>query len=86
MWDIDTPGITTRLRGMCNCEITLKGPGLDLHSGLFGGSALNPINALANVLGDLHDNQGRIQSPWLLRCGKSGLERAAVTMAGARLR
>ena len=63
MWDIDTPGITTRLRGMCNCEITLKGPGLDLHSGLFGGSALNPINALANVLGDLRDTQGRIQIP-----------------------
>ena len=63
MWDIDTPGITTRLRGMCNCEITLKGPGLDLHSGLFGGSALNPINALTHVLGDLRDTQGRIQIP-----------------------
>ena len=43
MWNIDTPGITTRLRGMCNCEITLKGPGLDLHSGLFGGSALTRL-------------------------------------------
>jgi acetylornithine deacetylase/succinyl-diaminopimelate desuccinylase-like protein len=63
MWDIATPGITTRLRGMCNCEITLKGPGLDLHSGLFGGSALNPINALARILGDMHDAQGRIQLP-----------------------
>ena len=33
MWNIDTPGITTRLRGMCNCEITVKGPTMDLHSG-----------------------------------------------------
>src|SRR5271165_7290373 len=63
MWDIDTPGITTRLRGMCNCEITLKGPSLDLHSGLFGGSALNPINALVRILGDLHDERGRVQIP-----------------------
>ena len=63
MWDIDTPGITTRLRGMCNCEITLKGPSRDLHSGLFGGSALNPINALARILGDLHDERGRVQIP-----------------------
>ena len=63
MWDIDTPGVTTRLRGMCNCEITLKGPDLDLHSGLFGGFALNPINALTRILGDLHDEQGRIQLP-----------------------
>ena len=34
---------------MCNCEITLKGPGLDLHSGLFGGSALNPINVIGKM-------------------------------------
>jgi len=63
MWDIDTPGLTTRLRGMCNCELTLKGPNKDLHSGLFGGSALNPVNVLARTLGDLHDKNGRIQVP-----------------------
>jgi acetylornithine deacetylase/succinyl-diaminopimelate desuccinylase-like protein len=63
MWDIDTPALTTRVRGMCNCEITLKGPRLDLHSGLFGGSALNPINALARILGDLHDERGRVRIP-----------------------
>jgi acetylornithine deacetylase/succinyl-diaminopimelate desuccinylase-like protein len=63
MWNIDTPGITTRLRGMCNCEITLKGPSMDLHSGLFGGSALNPVNALARILGAMHDDKGRIQLP-----------------------
>jgi acetylornithine deacetylase/succinyl-diaminopimelate desuccinylase-like protein len=60
MWNIDTPGITTRLRGMCNCEITVKGPSRDLHSGLFGGSALNPVNALVRILGDLHDERGRV--------------------------
>ncbi|HME20076.1 MAG TPA: dipeptidase [Acetobacteraceae bacterium] len=63
MWDIDTPGLTTRLRGMCNCEVTLKGPSRDLHSGLFGGSALNPINVLTRILGELQDDQGRIQVP-----------------------
>jgi acetylornithine deacetylase/succinyl-diaminopimelate desuccinylase-like protein len=63
MWDVDTPGLTTRLRGMCNCELTLKGPSMDLHSGLFGGSALNPVNVLAQILGALHDTQGRIQVP-----------------------
>ena len=63
MWDIDTPGITTRLRGMSNCEITLKGPSMDLHSGLYGGSAVNPINALARILGELHDRRGVVQIP-----------------------
>ena len=63
MWDIDTPAITTGLRGMCYVQVTLRGPSRDLHSGAFGGSALNPINALSKILGDLHDDQGRIQLP-----------------------
>jgi acetylornithine deacetylase/succinyl-diaminopimelate desuccinylase-like protein len=33
----------------------------DLHSGIYGGSALNPINALTRILGDLHDADGRVQ-------------------------
>ncbi len=63
MWDIDTPALTTRLRGMCLCELTVTGPVRDLHSGLFGGSALNPINVLTSILGDLQDAQGTIQVP-----------------------
>ena len=63
MWDVDTPAITTRLRGMCYAQVTLKAANKDLHSGIFGGSALNPINALTKILGDLQDENGRIQLP-----------------------
>jgi acetylornithine deacetylase/succinyl-diaminopimelate desuccinylase-like protein len=63
MWNIDTPAITTRLRGMLYAELTLKAANRDLHSGIFGGSALNPINALTKILGELKDNNGRIQLP-----------------------
>jgi acetylornithine deacetylase/succinyl-diaminopimelate desuccinylase-like protein len=63
MWDIDTPAISTMLRGMAYAEVTLKAANRDLHSGLFGGSALNPINALSRILGDLQDDSGRIQLP-----------------------
>ncbi len=63
MWDVDTPAVTTRLRGMVYTELTLHAAERDLHSGLFGGSALNPINALTRILGDLHDADGRIQLP-----------------------
>jgi acetylornithine deacetylase/succinyl-diaminopimelate desuccinylase-like protein len=63
MWDVDTPAITTRLRGMTYAEVTLKAANRDLHSGLYGGSALNPINALSKILGALQDDDGRIQLP-----------------------
>ncbi|MDR3533515.1 MAG: dipeptidase [Rhodopila sp.] len=63
MWDVETPAITTRLRGMAYAEVTLKAANRDLHSGLYGGSALNPINALTKILGELQDENGRIQLP-----------------------
>jgi acetylornithine deacetylase/succinyl-diaminopimelate desuccinylase-like protein len=63
MWDIDTPAITTGLRGMTYTQVTLRAANRDLHSGMYGGSALNPINALCHALGELHDERGRIQLP-----------------------
>jgi acetylornithine deacetylase/succinyl-diaminopimelate desuccinylase-like protein len=63
MWDVNTPAISTMLRGMTYAQLTLKAANRDLHSGLFGGSALNPINALTRILGELQDSNGRIQLP-----------------------
>ncbi len=63
MWDVDTPAVTTRLRGMAYVELTLRAATRDLHSGLFGGSALNPITALTRILGELKDQDGHVQIP-----------------------
>lgn len=60
MWDARTPAITTRLRGMAYAQVDLFAANRDLHSGLYGGAALNPINLLTRILGQLHDESGRI--------------------------
>ena len=63
MWDVDTPALTTQLRGLLYTELTVHGPAMDLHSGLYGGLAPNPLNVLMQVLGGLHDDTGRIAIP-----------------------
>ena len=63
MWDIDTPALSTSLRGMVYMEVVLKAANRDLHSGIYGGSALNPINALTRALGELKDDGGRVMVP-----------------------
>ncbi|MDE1896068.1 MAG: dipeptidase [Rhodospirillales bacterium] len=63
MWNFETPAITTSLRGLAAVDVRLHGPSRDLHSGLFGGIALNPIQTLVSILGQMKDETGRITIP-----------------------
>jgi acetylornithine deacetylase/succinyl-diaminopimelate desuccinylase-like protein len=63
MWGPGTPAITTALRGVVNDEVVLTGPSRDLHSGIYGGLAVNPIHALVRILADLHDANGAVTLP-----------------------
>jgi acetylornithine deacetylase/succinyl-diaminopimelate desuccinylase-like protein len=57
------PTICIGLRGLVYCELFVEGANHDLHSGVYGGAAPNPIQAVAEILCALKDRQGRILIP-----------------------
>jgi acetylornithine deacetylase/succinyl-diaminopimelate desuccinylase-like protein len=68
VWDggfdeADNPTMATALRGILYVELQAAGAAVDLHSGMYGGVAPNPINTLALVLGQLKDRDGHITIP-----------------------
>ncbi|WP_298836201.1 M20/M25/M40 family metallo-hydrolase [uncultured Roseobacter sp.] len=63
LFESRTPAIVTMLRGLLGEEITITGPDLDLHSGMYGGVAMNPVRVLSKIIASLHDDTGRITVP-----------------------
>jgi len=48
------------LRGIYCCEVIVKGPPSDLHSGVYGGAIANPATAVSQLIASLHDEDGKI--------------------------
>jgi acetylornithine deacetylase/succinyl-diaminopimelate desuccinylase-like protein len=57
------PSLCVGLRGLMYLEVRVDGPTTDLHSGSFGGGVTNPVNALARMIAQLHDDDGKILVP-----------------------
>jgi acetylornithine deacetylase/succinyl-diaminopimelate desuccinylase-like protein len=63
MYAADVPTLVTAMRGMAYFEVELRTAGSDLHSGEFGGTVPNAVEALARLLSGLKDDDGRIAVP-----------------------
>ncbi|MEX0369920.1 MAG: M20/M25/M40 family metallo-hydrolase [Tateyamaria sp.] len=63
LFESRVPAIVTMLRGLLGEELTITAPDKDLHSGMYGGIAMNPIRVLSRVLAALHDDTGRVTVP-----------------------
>lgn len=61
--DIDQPSITYGLRGIVTMEVHVQGPQSDLHSGHFGGVVHNPVQAITEIIAQLHDENGAVAVP-----------------------
>jgi acetylornithine deacetylase/succinyl-diaminopimelate desuccinylase-like protein len=57
------PTLCIGLRGLVYMEIEATGPARDLHSGLYGGAAPNPVFGLIELLSKCKNPQGHIQVP-----------------------
>ncbi len=57
------PTLAYALRGITALEATVRGPSVDLHSGVYGGAVMNPATAAARLVASLHDADGRVLIP-----------------------
>lgn len=59
-WGIETPALTTSLRGLVDCVVEVRTLDHGLHSGMYGGAAIDALSALCRLLATLHDDRGDV--------------------------
>ncbi len=73
-WSPGVPGLTTSLRGLVDCIVTVRTLRYAVHSGSFGGAYPDAITALARILSQLHADDGSVAVPGLLSAEVDGPE------------
>lgn len=59
-WEVGKPSLTTSLRGVADCQVTVSTLAEGLHSGQFGGVVPDALTALCRLLATLHDEAGNV--------------------------
>ncbi|MDT4903677.1 MAG: hypothetical protein QOH52_1693 [Pseudonocardiales bacterium] len=60
MWRPSEPSLSIASKGLLALDVVVTGANRDLHSGRYGGTVANPVQALVQILASLHDPDGRI--------------------------
>lgn len=66
-WSVDTPALTTTLRGLVDCTVEVAVLDHALHSGIYGGPVLDALTCLSRLIATLHDENGDVAVPGLVR-------------------
>ena len=59
----EIPTLCVGLRGLLYTELEVQGAMTDLHSGVYGGAAPNPLFALCQIISKLKDDNGKVLIP-----------------------
>ncbi|MDE2040506.1 MAG: M20/M25/M40 family metallo-hydrolase [Elusimicrobia bacterium] len=62
-FDTGVPSITTALRGLVCMDVTVRSADHPLHSGMWGGPLVDPVQALAKMIASVTDKNGRLAVP-----------------------
>jgi acetylornithine deacetylase/succinyl-diaminopimelate desuccinylase-like protein len=91
-WRVGVPGLTTSLRGLVDCTVTVRTLKYAVHSGSFGGTYPDAITSLARLLSGLHNDDGSVAVPGLverdadpLDLTKSELDEQMIPVEGLQL-
>jgi acetylornithine deacetylase/succinyl-diaminopimelate desuccinylase-like protein len=66
-WTLETPALTTSLRGLVDCVVEVSVLDHSVHSGMFGGPVLDAMTSMCRLLATLHDERGDVAVPGLVK-------------------
>ncbi len=91
-WAVGEPALTTSLRGLVDCEVTVSTLDAGVHSGIFGGVVPDSLTSLCRLLATLHDEHGEVAIRGLVSYEEDGpdlseadIRSQAGTIAGVEL-